>query len=217
MPAWPGAGAATRTGAGRDGHRRSPSHGDTTGSRGLAYVRPLISRPPPRGPAQDAAPGSRRGCAEVTGPWRSGPHRRRSDPEACCTPIPRPWRDPTPPFPRRTNPTRRPRRVARGAPLLRRAATTTPAFPAQELPGRPSATGRRPVRRERSALRKSESTPGAPLPIIGSARTAHRKTQTSRRSRRSPRDGDRRVIADDRARIGTGRGVTTRDTPRRRP
>ena len=218
-PARPCARPATRTDAGRACHQRGPSHRDTTDSGDCTRVRPPASRHPAAG---------RRGTLQRTVDALTPEQGERGDRTETSTPrrsagaqgrrIPRRWRDPAPcPLPQRTIRSRERGRAARDAPRVRRAALRTPAVPGSELPGGSLGTGRRRVRRERSVSSKSESTPSAPLPIIGSARTAHRKTQTSRRSRRSPRDGDRRVIADDRARIGTGRGVTTRDTPRRRP
>ena len=219
-PARPCARPATRTDAGRACRRRGPSHRDTADSVGCTRVRPPASRHPAAG---------RRGTLQRTVDALTPEQGYRGHRTAAATPrrsaagarrrrFPRQWRDPAPcPLPQRTIPSHKRHRAARDAPRVRRAALRTPAVPASELPGVPLGTGRRRVRRERSVSSKSESTPSVPLPIIGSARTAHRNTRTSRRACRSPRDDDRRVIADDRARIGTGRGVTTRDTPRRRP
>jgi hypothetical protein len=214
----PSAGPATRTGAGRACHPRGPSHRDTADSRGCTHVRPRASRPPATRRRQTP-----HWTADAFAPWRGGrgdraaPSRSRRSAGAGRRHVPPRWREPAPcRLPQRTIPSRRPRRAAHDVPRVSRAATRMPAVPASELPGRPLGTGRRRVRRERSVSSKSESTPSAPLPIIGSARTAHRKTRTSRRACRSSRDGDRRTSADDRDRIGTGRGVTTRDTPRRR-
>lgn len=215
----PSAGPATRTGAGRACHPRGPSHRDKADSRGCTHVRPRASRPPATRRRQTP-----HRTADAFAPWRGGRGDRaarstsRRSAGAGRRHVPRRWRDPAACLlPQRTIPSRKRHRTTRDAPRVRRAALRTPAVPAPELPGGPRGTARRRVRRERSVSSKSESTPSAPLPIIGFARTAHRKTRTSRRACRSSRDGDRRTIADARVRIGTRRDVTTRDTPRRRP
>lgn len=213
VPARPCASSAARTNAERVPRRRDPSHRDTADPGRRTHVRLWASRPPATG-RRGTTQRRPRACAGTRGTWRAG--RLVDVAPTCGSPREAPAaaiaRSEALPSPAAHH------SVAQAAP--RRAAcpssgARTPAVPASELPGRPRRTTRRRVRRERSVSRKSESTPGASLPIIGPARTAHRQLRTSRRACRSSRDGDRRTSADDRDRIGTGRGVTTRDTPRR--